>query len=234
MDHTRDSRQIPLNSTNAATAPKQSPRSVTWSRNTVRDHGRASRSVRLMKIILPSTALALLALVVAWPQLRENDRAVRAGAAQVQVTDFEGLTMINPRFIGVDSDGGGSFEMTAARAFQKSKDAIQISLVEPKADLMTTNDRWLALSADDGIYDKNAQTVKLDGAVTLFRDDGYVFETTALDVDLQAGVARSDQRVTANGPAGSAFAEGIEVVKRGERIILKGQSKLILTSARKP
>jgi hypothetical protein len=40
--------------------------------------------------------------------------------------------------------------------------------------------------------------------------------------------------VTANGPAGSAFAEGIEVVKRGERIILKGQSKLILTSARKP
>ncbi len=234
MVHSHDQQPKPLNSVPKATLATPSSRSLAWSRNIIRDHGRASRLVRLMKIILPSTALALMALVVAWPQLQETERAVRAGVAEVNVSDFEGLTMINPRFIGVDTNNSGSFEMTAVRAFQQNKDAVQITLAQPKADLMTKNGHWLALSADDGVYHKNAQTIRLDGTVTLFRDDGYVFETASLDVDLQAGSAKTNQQVTANGPAGSARAEGIEVFNRGQRIVLKGQSRLTLTRTQKP
>ncbi|MGB1006008.1 MAG: LPS export ABC transporter periplasmic protein LptC, partial [Thalassobaculaceae bacterium] len=137
--------------------------------------------------------------------------------------------MTNPRFIGVDATGQ-NFEMTAARAQQQSKDSPRVTLAAPKADIGLKSGDWLALSAREGVYDRITKTAKFAGMVTIYRDDGYVFETAALSVDLAAGTAASDQRVTASGPLGEATAEGIRLRKRGQHITLTGRAKIILSA----
>ena len=136
--------------------------------------------------------------------------------------------MTNPRFIGVDANGQ-NFEMTAASAYQQSKDC-HWSFGRAESRHWVEKRRLAGLSAHKGVYDRINKTAKFAGTVTIYRDDGYIFETNALKVDLAAGTAASNQKVTASGPLGQASAEGIRLRKRGQHITLTGRAKIILTA----
>ena len=182
-----------------------------------------------MKVLLPACVIGMLLVVLAWPQILKVEQNYGIATLPVGSAAVSDLTMTNPRFIGVDA-AGQDFEMTAASAQQQSKDSPRVTLAAPKADIGLKSGDWLALSAHHGVYDRIAKTAKFDGTVTIYRDDGYVFETTALRVDLAAGTAASDQRVIASGPLGQATAEGIRLRKRGQHVALTGRAKIILAA----
>lgn len=188
---------------------------------------RYSRLVGLLKIVLPATAAGLLLLLVAWPQIIPGGGSLKDGLKILGIEKVDQLTMVNPRFEGVD-DKNQPFSVLAESASQAGKDDTVIRLEEPKADLSLETGDWLALSAERGAYDREKRLLRLEGQVSLFHDQGFELETESAQVDLEAGRADGNQAVHGQGIMGNIESEGFRVLDRGERIIFTGKSQLVL------
>ncbi|GAB4175377.1 MAG: hypothetical protein OHK0024_12330 [Thalassobaculales bacterium] len=188
-----------------------------------------SRLVQLMKVVLPATAVALLGLVVAWPQIVDDGGRFRVGALVTAAPDVEQLRMLKARFLGTDSNDQ-PYVVTAESAVQSMAGPKVLLLDQPKADLTTRAGDWVALQAALGTFDQAQETVHLTGGVNLFHDRGYELVTDTADIDLKAGSAVSHVPVQGQGPLGTIEAEGMVVQERGNRIFFTGKARLVLQS----
>jgi len=183
--------------------------------------------VGTLKVVLPALAVALILLVVVWPQLVPEDSRFRVGLSDLAPDSAGKLTMVNPRFQGVDAQDR-PFSVVAQTATQEKSGADVVELDQPKADITLKDGAWLALTADHGTFDRASQTLHLDGHVSLFHDRGFEMRTETAHVDLKAGTARSDTPVAGQGPAGHLEAEGFRLEDKGGTIVFTGKSKLTL------
>ncbi|HVO00701.1 MAG TPA: LPS export ABC transporter periplasmic protein LptC [Candidatus Cybelea sp.] len=111
-----------------------------------------------------------------------------------------------------------------------------INLHQLEADMTLVNGAWVAVTADDGVYDRGKGTVDLTGDVTLFHDTGLSFQTDAATIDLNNAVARGDSPIEGAHPQGELAAEGFEVRDDGATVVFTGRAylKLYPTPAANP
>ncbi|MEM7225903.1 MAG: LPS export ABC transporter periplasmic protein LptC [Pseudomonadota bacterium] len=185
-----------------------------------------SMFVGCMKVVLPATALALILLIVAWPQLGSEDNRFRISVSELTADLAENLSMLNARFDGLD-DKNQPFSVTADEATQTPERADIIDLTFPKADITLEDGTWLAMEAEGGTFDRNANTLELHGGVTLFHDKGYELKTEAARIDLETSSAEGYNVVTGQGPLGSIESEGFRVLERGDQVYFMGKSKMV-------
>lgn len=189
-----------------------------------------SRMVFLMKVLLPSIAVALVGLVIAWPELISDDGRFRLNAVRIDQRDAETLRMVNPRYVGTD-DRNQPFAVTADAATQSSGDANLVMLDRPKADIALEDGTWVALTASDGLYHRDRQSIDLRGAVNIFHDSGYEFRSESALIDLKAGTAAGRESIAGQGPMGDIEAEGFQILDRGARILFTGKARLVMYPA---
>lgn len=189
-----------------------------------------SRMVFLMKVLLPSIAVVLVGLVLAWPELISDDGRFRLNAVRIDQRDAETLRMVNPRYVGTD-DRNQPFTVTADVATQSSGNADLVALDHPKADIALEDGSWVALTASDGLYHRDRQSINLKGAVNIFHDSGYEFSSESALIDLKAGTATGTETVTGQGPMGDIEAEGFQILDRGARILFTGKARLVMYPA---
>jgi lipopolysaccharide export system protein LptC len=198
----------------------------------VRPGGAYSRFANAMRIALPVIAGAIMILVIAWPQLVEQPKRFSLGVSKVTINDSGGQQIVNARFTGTDRDDR-PFTITADTASQPVKTPGVIDLAFPKADVAQENGSWVALSAETGLYDKNAQVLDLKGGVNLFHDTGYELRTATARVELDKGEASGVDPVSGQGPFGTLNSSGFRILDRGKRLIFTGKSRLVLFPAGK-
>lgn len=193
--------------------------------------GGYSRFVGLMKVALPIAAGILMLMVVIWPQIEEESEGFRLGISSVLPGGAGGQRIVSARFNGIDSDGR-PYTVTADSAVQaeanEDGDAPPVLLESPKADMTLGNGAWIALSADDGAYHKQTETLDLEGNVSGFHDDGYEIRTTRAQIDLGAGAASGSAPVAGHGPLGEIKGEGFRLTDGGKRIVFTGKSQLTI------
>ena len=211
-----------------------------------------------LKIALPLIAVACVAYIVIWsrqvPIVHPID--VVANANQQSSTDvtvkqvkYDGVDAKNrpysitaasamqpqsqnakPAAPAVDEDGNPV--KTAASAPAPSSGAAQdedvINLKQLVADMTMVDGAWVAVTADDGIYHRDAGTVDLSGNVTLFHDTGLQFQTDAATVDLKNDTARGDQPVEGQNADGQLAAQGFEVRDDGQTVLFTGRAYMKL------
>lgn len=192
-----------------------------------------SHLVSLLKMVLPSVAIGLVALVLLWPQLNPIDQRFRLKPVAVGIDDLENLRMMNPRYMGTDAQNQ-PYTITADRALQVSGDSNVTDLVNPKGDVTLKDGTWLALSADAGSYNKEEQVLDLTGNVNLYHDGGYEIATASARIDLAGNDAQGDDPVVGQGPDSELSGEGFRVYDRGERVVVTGQSRLLIRSGEGP
>jgi lipopolysaccharide export system protein LptC len=184
-------------------------------------------AIRLIKILLPASALALLTAIAIWPELdRAHERAritFRRFTAEV-----DGATMVEPRYRSVD-ERNRPYTVTAERARQTSQE--RVDLVSPKADITLEDGHWVMLQARTGVYMQADNQLDLSGDVTLYRDDGTTVTTPTASVDLRAGVASSADPVRVEGPFGTIDAQGFTVTDNGSAIVFAGPAEALLNGA---
>jgi lipopolysaccharide export system protein LptC len=180
--------------------------------------------VQLTKLLLPLIALILITLIVLWPTLREDAQRFAIGFSHISVSESQEPSMLNARYVGTDSKNQ-PFSVTADIAKQTEDDPNSILLEVPKADITLEDGSWLVLTAHSGIFDRPAQYLELDGAVTLFHDSGYEMHTDSTGIDLAHGAAESHTPVQGQGPFGRINAEGFRLIDKGKTIIFTGKSK---------
>jgi lipopolysaccharide export system protein LptC len=186
-----------------------------------------SNLVTLLKLVLPSVAVGLVAMILLWPQINPLDGRFRIKPVAVSMDDLENLRMVNPRYVGSDSQDQ-PYTITADQALQVSGDANVTDLVKPKGDITLNDGTWLSLTADGGTYRKKEQLLDLEGHVNLFHDGGYELLTHRAHLDLAKNTAAGNDAVTGQGPDTELSGEGFRVFNRGQQVMVTGQSRLVI------
>lgn len=191
--------------------------------------------VTIMKVLLPASVVALMLLVGAWPQLRPSDDRFRLEIAAVGPAGGSKPQILNPRVLGIDGRSR-PFQITAdfgSRGLSENGREVYM-LDQPKADLTTVTGSWVAITADQGHYQEQDQTLALQGNVNLFHDNGTEFVTSAATMDLRDHSAAGDQPITGQGPAGLIEAEGFRLFDGGERVLFTGKARMTVFTSPGP
>lgn len=193
---------------------------------------RRSRKVLIIKFALPLIAVGLVGLVLTWPQLQSGDEDFRLDAT-TNAGDARNAKpqVLNPRLSGIDKDGQ-PFEITADIGTQTVGDngAEIYYLTRPKADMALSGGSWVALSANDGVYEVAAEVLVLRGGVSLFHDSGVEFQTDEARIMMGERAALSDVPVFGFGEFGEIEAEGFRILDHGDRIVFTGPARLLLAN----
>lgn len=182
--------------------------------------------VGLAKRLLPALALALLALVVFWPEIEGDEDRSRVSFRRVSQPVAESLRVLSPRYQDVD-ELSRPYTVTARVAQQLGAERI-LDLEAPRADMVLTDGGWVHLSADTGRYDRPRHHLDLTGAVTIHHDNGVALRTPEASVEIEAGTASGDAPVAAQGPFGTLEAEGFRLKERGTVVVFTGRAHAVL------
>lgn len=188
-----------------------------------RHHGRV---VSLLKVVLPTMALALTLAVIAWPLLEEQAEQAY-GITDAEREEARDIRITQASYNGME-DNESPFTLTAETALQKDPDSPEIDLEAPKGDVMWAGRSWYAVTAPKGRFNQDTETLEMWDGVSAFQDQGYEFRTENVVIDFASNSGYGLSPVEGQGPDLYVSAEGFRVYNMGERIELIGKSKVIL------
>lgn len=183
--------------------------------------------VGVLKLLLPATAIALVLLVAIWPLISKQNERFRIDLEASTAQSVSNVRMENPRYTGID-DSNQPFAVTALAMNQEDADAQDVDLEAPKADILMNDGTWAAITASTGAYNRESKLLTLETDVNLFHDNGYEFRTNSATLDLVGGNAHGAEPVEGQGPFGYLSGQGFQIFDRGARIVLTGQSRVVI------
>jgi len=187
---------------------------------------RYSRFVGIMKVVLPLAAIALIALIAAWPTIWEQQQPmVEALEKQPDV-----LQVTAPVLVGTDKDDR-PYSIAADGANQGPEGPHIVELSRPEGAIASSDGTRINLNAELGRFDRDSKQLHLMGDVQLSDDDGHRFATDEAFVDMDTQSAWGDQPVQGVGPMGNIQSEGFRIEDNGATVIFTGQSRAVLTGA---
>lgn len=187
--------------------------------------GRPGRSVRLLKFALPLVVLVSLGYVGYW-WLQSRGNIVDPGLLQGVPTDTQQkaeVTVEDVKYDGKD-DKGRPFSVTADSASHVDGDDRHISLKKPLADITMSSGAYVALTANDGVLDRDADIITLNGDVTLFHDNGLSFQTDSATINLKEKTAEGSDVVEGQNGDGELISQGFRVLDDGDTIEFTGKA----------
>lgn len=181
-------------------------------------------AIRISKFMLPAAALLLLTSIAMWPEIdraTDNARIVLGGLHAM----LDGARLTNAHYNGVD-ERGRPYTVTAATATQR--DAEQVDMTVPNADMTLQNGTWINVKSKQGVFMRKAQQLDLSHDVVLYRDDGTTMTTSVATVEMKAGAASGDAPTHVEGPFGTLDAAGFTTVDKGAAIQFWGPAQVRL------
>ncbi|MEE2950087.1 MAG: LPS export ABC transporter periplasmic protein LptC [Pseudomonadota bacterium] len=177
-----------------------------------------SRTVRRLKVILPTIGVLIIlgGIGATWVA-----RAIPENVAIEGLTIDNGrVVMEDPRMSGVDANDR-PYELVAERAMQAlNGGAIDLEAIDAKVSVSDTTTAHI--TAASGHYEPNAQTLGLDGGLSIKTNDGLKVDMRQAEIDLAEGVLVSQQPVTIQNGEQSIRANALTVSDNGKRIRFSG------------
>jgi lipopolysaccharide export system protein LptC len=187
---------------------------------------RRSRLIGALRILLPTVALLLVGLVIAWPQIMR-------GTAGLVVPIFapgdgdqpDMLRMDSPRYVG-QTKRNRPYTVTAQSAALDPLAASIVHLERPAANIALGEDGDIRLIALNGTYDRDTDKLLLDGGIEMVTSSGYRFATPSARVNLAQGRVRGWQPIEGEGPTGTLSADRFEIKDAGDILRFEGRVKV--------
>jgi lipopolysaccharide export system protein LptC len=192
---------------------------------TRRQMARRAFLLRWAKRILPLLGVALLLTIALWSEYAREEQRLRVGVRDLGLRP-DAMSVLHPRYQGVD-EKNRPFTVTAEVAVQGGEDDL-LTLDAPRADIVLEDGGWVLLEARQGRYAKARSHLELDGAVTLYHDNGTMLTTERATIALAEGAARGDAPVAAQGPFGTLTGEGFRLSGRGAVVEVTGRARAVL------
>ena len=187
--------------------------------------GRRGKSVRLLKVALPLVVFVTLGYVGYW-WLQSRGTVVDPALLQGVPSDTgqkSEVTVQDVKYDGKD-DKGRPFSITADSASHVDGDDRHISLKKPLADITMSSGAYVALMANDGLFDRDADIITLNGDVTLFHDNGTSFQTDSATINLKEKTAEGSDTVEGQNGDGELISQGFRVLDDGDTIEFTGKA----------
>jgi hypothetical protein len=152
---------------------------------------------------------------------------VQLGFAAIDLREARELSMLNPRYAGLDRYNR-PYVITAAVGRQVPDRNDVMALEKPKAVMSVHGGASVVVTAATGIYQSQAQLLDLFEDVNLIHENGTRFVTRRGHVNLSDNTAEGHDPVEGHGPSGDIRGEGFQVLSKGDTIIFTGRSDLLL------
>lgn len=193
---------------------------------------RYSRFVRVMRFVLPLTAMGLIGVVVLWPQLRGLETGfIMPDIRDVELEEDGRVRLDRPEYVGRGSDGA-PYRVVAGTARVDPASPRRIELEAMRADFPRPGARNVAVEAETALYDRDAGTLDLDGGIRVTTSDGYELRTRAATVDVGRGDVRSKGAVDGDGPRGAIVADRLAIQNGGDVLRFEGNVRATLNMGR--
>jgi lipopolysaccharide export system protein LptC len=178
-----------------------------------------------LKIALPIVALAIVGYLSYRSYDRQSETVVTIPVAEDMPKLDAGMKVSGIAFEGM-SKSDRPFSVTALSATEAKDNKDLIDLEEPQAEIELSSATWIAVTAEHGRYDRKLDRVDLDGAVTVYHDNGLTFSTAEAAMDLLANTASGSKPVTGADDRRELSAEGFEMLDDGATVLFKGRAHL--------
>jgi lipopolysaccharide export system protein LptC len=184
------------------------------------------RLVKWTKIVLPSAAGVLLAILMLAPLDKKGDVSFILDKKKVQSAP-ERMRVEEARYTGTD-EKGQQFTMTAGRAVQRTSDTPLVDINGMFARL-NLEQGPLLIAADQARYNLDTQQVAVVGPIKVRGADGWQLQTSDVNIDLKR------RQLASQGPAegqmrlGQFRADQIRADLGTHTVVLDGGARLKIT-----
>ncbi len=187
---------------------------------------RHSLLVRIMKMVFPTVAaLCILSFVAV------------AAISYVPISDFSiggaslkdgRLIMETPKMAGFDGKGR-PYDVRARRAMQDISKPKIIELIRIDADLPMDQKSTAKLTAEEGTYDSEAETLQLRNNIEIRGARGMDIDLQSADIDIRSGKLVSTKPVKVVSDTSAISAQWVEVEDNGKRIVFRDKVRVVIT-----
>lgn len=179
---------------------------------------RHSRLVRSLRFVLPLTGgVIAAALLVSFESIPSPIGDIELGTIGIE---GDRVTMDAPKLSGY-GDTGMSYAVSAAKAQQSlsTPNVVHLEEIEGRLD---EEDGWTSLSAERGLLDTEAETLRLDQEIELTTQDGKRAKLKSANIDFSKKTVTTEDAVEMEMDVGRVQANSMSVSEGGKRILLRG------------
>ncbi len=181
---------------------------------------RHSRLVRALRVLLPLTAVGLLAtyalvLTVSW-QLSTG--RIRVGGIQISADD---LKMKDPSYFGVTKEGG-QYHVRAKRAVVSLNQSEPVKLIDVSGELTEASKVVTKLKAKHGLFDNAKGELELFDGIEIDSSNGTVARLARATLYQKENKVVSNETVTASTPTGSVQASAMAMDNKKRFVAFRG------------
>jgi lipopolysaccharide export system protein LptC len=187
---------------------------------------RHSRTVRVLRVILPVVAVLVLAGYFVSTQLNVTVGDVTASIDGMEMVDGN-LRMLNPTLKGSDKKSG-KYVVRAEYADQDIQNPKIVKLHAIKADLATASGGWTRMKAARGVFNSLDERLVMQDRITLATSAGITGELEHATLDMESQTLRSHRPVSFKLDTGTVRANALTFRSEEKTLVFRGQVKVHL------
>ncbi len=185
-----------------------------------------SSFVTIAKIALPIVALIIIGIVFSTLSTSPLQEQI-ASIPREENTNPGQIELVKAKYEGAD-EKGQKYVLTTDKATRVDEKQNIVNLEKPRADITLEGGTWLAIHADNGVFNSAGGHLGLSGNVIVFHDAGYELKMETTEIDMTAKTVSSDKPVSGQGPIGEIHAQSLSVTDDGMKIVFGGPATLTL------
>lgn len=190
---------------------------------------RHSRRVRLLKFAFPLAAVLIGAGFAGYSYLASWG-SVSVDIAGTRIESGR-LVMASPKLEGFTSENL-PYAMTAARAFQQIGDSDKVELEGIDARLPIDAANFATIVAPKGLYDRDKNTLVLDGLIQVTTTDGMAATFRSVFVDIGKGAMTTSEPVDVKREGASVAADSMSVSENGKVFVFEHNVRMAIDPGR--
>ncbi|MEO1046252.1 MAG: LPS export ABC transporter periplasmic protein LptC [Pseudomonadota bacterium] len=179
--------------------------------------------VRFLRVSLPAAIGALFAFLALAPLVQRSELSFLLDKDTVEIAS-ERMRVTDALYRGKDSRGR-PFSLKAGKAVQRSSDVPIVELDDLTARILLESGPG-TLDANEGVYDMEAETVRIDGPIRFNAANGYRMVTRDVDVDLKGRTLQSRGAVSGRTAVGTFSADQLRADLEQRTVTLIGNARM--------
>jgi len=210
-------------SSRTADSPGLQAEDIERRRRLLRRWRRHSFLIAVLRRLLPTLCLGILAAIAGWATL--NVISARGDGAKVKSSSE--LRMLNLYEQG-RTEAGKPYLVRAASAVRDNADTAKLTLEKPVLTLDSGGPEWTNVRANQGVYREDSGFLDLHGQVTLDDFKGNHLVTEHALVDTKKNNVEGDTHIAGRGPLGSIEASSYSMRDGGAYLEFRGHVKSVI------
>lgn len=185
-----------------------------------------AKLLRGAKLIMPSTAAVLIALIMLYPSLKKDEVVANLDVTLPKKGELEKLHIEKTEFSITDKKNQVS-RITADQVDETSAGSKVMQIINPQGTIPAGgNDKPVNVSSKVGYYDQKNNILKLEKNVKAVYADGTTAETQVVKYDFKQSLGTGPQKIYAYGDWGKLWSEQFTYNHETQVLTLIGKSKV--------